>query len=219
MSTIGKNKCEVMLERARLINPEMDAKIFEGGITKENVGDFLEGVDIYVDGIDIFEIEVREFLFAECRRRNIPCVSVAPVGMGASIINFSPTGMSFEDFFGVKGKDPIEKTLRFTLGVAPSLIHLKSLIAREYSNLVQKRVSSTPMGCQMSSGVMGTEVLKILLGRGPVAYAPRGVHYDAYTYRLRKTWIWLGCRNPIFILKLSIMKWVFNRMAKKQNGT
>jgi tRNA A37 threonylcarbamoyladenosine dehydratase len=212
VSTIGKNKCEVMLERALLINPEIEAKVFEGGITKSNLTEFLDGVDIYVDGIDLFEIEVREFLFSECQRRNIPCVSVAPVGMGAAIINFSPSGMSFEEYFGVKGRDPMEKVIRFSLGIAPSLVHLKSLIAREYSNLKQHRVSSTPMGCQMASGVMGTEVLKILLERGPVAYAPTSIHYDAYTYQLKKTRVWWGSKNPLFILKLKIMKWILNRI-------
>ena len=36
---------------------------------------------------------------------------------------------------------------------------------------------STPMGCDLSAGVLGT--LKILLGRGSVPAAPRGLHFDA----------------------------------------
>ncbi|MBL7544491.1 MAG: ThiF family adenylyltransferase [Bdellovibrionaceae bacterium] len=215
MNSLGKNKCDVMLEKALAINPELKTKSFKDGITKANVAEFLDGVDIYVDGIDVFEIETREFLYPECRKRGIPCVSVAPVGMGASIVNFTPDSMTFENYFGVQGKTAMEKIIRFTLGVAPSLVHLKSLIAREYSNITERRVSSTPMGCHMASGVMGTEVLKLLLNRGPVTKAPKIIHFDGYTYKVKKTNMFWGHRNPIFKIKLILFKWIASRLPRK----
>lgn len=141
-------------------------------------------------------------------KRNIPCVTVvAPVGMGASVVNFSPTGMSFEDYFGVRGREPIEKVIRFTLGVAPSLVHVKSLIAREYSNLLGT-CELHPHGLPNGIRSDGNRSAKNSLDRGSVAYAPRAVHYDGYSYALKKSYTWLGYKNPIFQLKLLIFRWM-----------
>lgn len=215
MNTLGQPKCEVMLKRALDINPHVQGKIFTQGITKDNVGEFLDGVDVYVDGLDIFAVDVREYLFAECRRRKIPCVTVAPIGMGASVTCFTPYSMSFEDYFGVDGKSSIEKTVRFILGMSPSFVHVKSLVAREYSNIKEQRAGSTPMGCAMAAGVMGTEVLKLVLKRGPRITAPTVIHYDGYSYKLKKTHTWFGHRNPIFQFKLWIMQFILNRIGRE----
>ena len=215
MSTLGQNKCDVMLKKAQLINPSARIKVFAEGINKKNLSDFLEGVDLYVDGLDLFEIETREYLFEECHRRGIPCVVVAPVGMGASVITFTKHSMTFEKYFGLKNKDIDEKIIRFSLGIAPSLVHLQSLVERKYSNLKLRKVSSTPMGCQMAAGVMGTEVLKLILKRGKVYLAPQVIHYDAYTYKLKKSRTYFGSANPLFKIKLFIMKFILNSLNSK----
>ena len=43
MNSLGKNKCDVMLEKALAINPELKTKSFKDGITKANVAEFLDG--------------------------------------------------------------------------------------------------------------------------------------------------------------------------------
>lgn len=48
MSTLGKNKCDVMLEKALLINPEIRATTFREGISRDNISAFLEGVAIFM---------------------------------------------------------------------------------------------------------------------------------------------------------------------------
>src|SRR5450830_1560758 len=52
MRTIGEPKVEVMAQMARDINPEADIKLFPEGINKDNLPAFLEGVDLYIDGLD-----------------------------------------------------------------------------------------------------------------------------------------------------------------------
>lgn len=215
LTTLGQPKTNVMLAQALNINPEIQSKVFADGITPENVEEFLDGVDVFIDGLDIYAIDVREVVFSKCRKKGIPCVTVAPLGMGAAVTCFTADSISFEDYFGVAGKKSLEKTLRFVLGMGPSLIHLKSLIAREYSDLGNNRASSTPMGCSLAAGVMGTEVLKLLLGRGPITKAPSLVHYDSYSYKLKKSYLWFGHRNPLFRIKLKIMQFILKKMELK----
>lgn len=215
LTTLGRPKCDVMVAKAMDINPEIQSKIFPCGLTPDNVEEFLDGVDVFIDGLDIYAVDIREFVFAACRKKGIPCVTVAPLGMGAAVTCFTPDSISFEDYFGVSGKKSLEKTLRFVLGMGVSLIHLKSLVAREYSDLRNNRASSTPMGCALAAGVMGAEVLKLILARGPIAKAPKLIHYDSYSYTLKKSYLWLGHRNPFFLIKLKIMQIILNKIKLK----
>jgi hypothetical protein len=59
---------------------------------------------------------------------------------------------------------------------------------------------------QLCSGVAAAQVLKLVLGRGKVIAAPRGLHFDAYTNQLTRTWRPGGNRNPIQRLLLRLAK-------------
>lgn len=215
MTTVGKSKVEVLQERAVNINPELNLKVFNQGVNSSNLHEFLNGVDIYVDGLDVFVLEIRELLFKACADRGIIVITVAPIGMGAALISFDPKGMSFKDYFGLSGRSEFEKYCRFILGFSPKFLHLKSLVDRSYANAHQKKAPSLPMGCELAAGVMGTEVLKHLLQRGERLTAPWSIHFDAASYRLKKSWIPFGCLNPWFQIKLKIIQYIINQEEKK----
>ena len=90
MSHLDRSKVDVMTEQALDINPELDIKSFPNGVNQGNVGEFLEGVDLYVDGLDFFALEARRIVFAACARKGIPAVTAAPLGMGVSFLCFMP---------------------------------------------------------------------------------------------------------------------------------
>lgn len=211
MSTIGKSKVKVMKEKALLINPEMQMKVFDSGIDDRNISDFLENIDIYVDGLDVFVLEFRRKIFAECRKRNIPVITVAPIGMGSACLHFSPKGMSADEYFGWDGKPEVEMYARFVLGLAPHFLHLKSLVDRTYANAHNKKAPSLPMGCELAAGVMASEVLKIRLNRGKIFKAPWSYQIDIASLRFKSSWLFAGAKNPIFKLKLKIMLWILNK--------
>ena len=62
------------------------------------------------------------------------------------------------------------------------------------------------MACQLCAGFAATEALKILLGRGRVLSAPRGIHFDAYRYRLTRTWRPGGNSNWMQRLTLALAR-------------
>ena len=215
VSTIGHSKADVLKTEALDINPEANIKVFSDGVTETNIDEFLDGVDLYVDGLDAFQIKMRRVVFAECHRRGIPGTTVAPIGMGAALINFLPGYMSFEDYFGLEGLSKEDQLTHFAAGLAPKALHLPSLIDRSKFNLYEEKAASTPMGCFLSSGVAATEALKILLHRGKVYAAPYAIQYDAYTNRLSRTWMPFGYKNPVFKLKVFLVKTLLRRA---QNG-
>jgi molybdopterin/thiamine biosynthesis adenylyltransferase len=208
-----------MLEQALQINPEIQVTTFPQGLNKENMQAFLKGVDVYVDGLDAFVLDVRADVFVACQLLGIPAVTVAPIGMGAALLNFMPDGMSFEDYFGLSlAKTEMEKIARFILGLTPSGIQTKGMADRSAFKLREKKGGSTTMGCSLATGVLGTEILKILLGRGKVSAAPDGIHFDAFSNQIRRTWMPFGSRNPIFRLKLAIFNRVFMKTREQETA-
>jgi molybdopterin/thiamine biosynthesis adenylyltransferase len=204
--TLGQGKLGVMTQQARDINPELDITGFAKGVTENNLDAFLEGVDLYVDGLDFFAFQARQQVFAKCAEKGIPAITAAPLGMGTAVLNFLPGGMSFNDYFRLDDGPEAEKPLRFLLGLAPTHLQMGYLADPSAVDLANRKGPSTIMACQLCAGVAATEALKILLGRGPVRTAPKGYHFDAYRNKLELTWRPGGNRNPLQRLAIAFAK-------------
>lgn len=214
MSTLGQLKAEVMATMARDIQPEVQIDVWTRPVDAGNVSAFLDGVDLYVDGLDFFAFDARAAVFTACHRRGVPAVTVAPLGMGAALLNFLPGRMCFEDYFGWQGCDDNEKALRFMIGLAPRLLQ-DYLADPRFVDLAQRRGPSTAMACRLCAGIAATEALKLLLKRGQVLAAPRGLHFDAYRCRMVTTWRPWGHRNPVQRTMLAIARRRLRAMASR----
>ncbi|MCE7917209.1 MAG: ThiF family adenylyltransferase [Nitrosomonas sp.] len=210
VSTLGHSKLETMVRQARDINPELEIKEFSDGLTAQNVDDFLNDVDIYIDGLDFFAFQARRLVFAACTERRIPAVTVAPLGMGAAMLNFQPGGMSFDNYFCFDDGSEAEIPVRFLMGLAPARIQMTYLVDPSAIDLGNHKGPSTIMACQLCAGIAATETLKTLLKRGPIRAAPKGYHFDAYRNKLALTWRPGGNRN--------LLQQFFIALAKYKSG-
>lgn len=214
LSTVGHPKAEIMARLARDINPELDIKIFPQGVTAGNLSEFFTNIDLYVDGLDFFAFAAREMVFAACAQLQIPAVTVAPLGMGAALLNFLPRGMTFEEYFRLQGINEDEKALRFLLGLSPAMLQRAYLVDPSRVDLASRRGPSTGMACQLCAGIAATETLKILLKRGKIYAAPHGIHFDAYRNKLVHTWRPGGNNNPLQRIVISIAKRQLSNLNK-----
>ncbi len=203
LSRVGQEKVEVLSEMALDINPELDLKKFSSGISEENIEEFLDEVDIYIDGLDYFAVSVRRAVFAACAEKNVPAVTAAPLGMGAAVVNFLPGQMTFEQYFQLEGHTEREQLIRFLLGLSPAMLQRGYLVHPDAVDFANHKGPSTPMACELCAGMAATQALKILLKRGGVLAAPWGQQFDAYRDKFVKTWRPWGNSNPI--QKLGIM--------------
>jgi molybdopterin/thiamine biosynthesis adenylyltransferase len=195
-----------MAEAARAINPDLELRVFPQAVTAANVAEFLHGVDVFVDGIDAFAIAARRLTFREARQRGIWAVTAGPIGLSTAWLTFSPTGMSFDDYFGLNDAlDPLDQLLAFFVGLVPRATH------RHYMDISQVdpgsgRGPSAGLACQLCSGVAAAEVLKIILGRQPLRPVPWYFQFDAYRQILRKGRLRWGNRGPLQRLKLWLLR-------------
>lgn len=217
LSTLGKAKASVLEKTIHGINPEAEIKNFDQGINDDNLEEFLDGVDVYVDSLDVFALEMRRKVFRRCYEKGIPSITAAPLGMGTAFLVFMPSRMSFDDYFAIVDPSPTasedekeemfaENILRFIVGVAPACLQRHYLAQRASVNFFKKKVPSTCMGISLAAGTLCTNVLKIVLNRGEVICAPRGLHYDAYLNKMVKTWRPFGNRNPLQLYMLRVFK-------------
>lgn len=206
VSTVGQPKADVLERMARDINPGCELQKFPMGVTADNVDAFLDDVDVYVDGIDFFAIDARRLLFARCHARGIPAVTAAPLGIGVSLLYFDPKGMSFEQYFRLEGLPRQEQFARFIAGLSPAMLQRTYLVHPEAVDFGAEKGPSTIMACEMCAGMMGTAVMKLLLGRGGLRAAPWALQFDAYRQRLKLTWRPWGNANPLQQLLLSFIR-------------
>ena len=215
MSALGREKLDVMCAMARDINPGVDLALFQDGVTERNVDAFLDGADLFVDGLDFFAFDARQRVFGRCAALRIPATTVAPLGMGAALLNFLPGRMTFAEYFGLDRCPEEEKPLRFLLGLAPAALHRRYLVDPSFVDLAARKGPSTAMACELCAGVAGTEALKILLARRRVVAAPRGIHFDAYRNVAVRTWQPFGWRGPMRRVVHLIARRQFARMQSQ----
>ena len=206
MSTLGRPKVDVVAEMTADINPDAEIQCFPRGVDASNLERFFRGVDIYLDGLDAFAFEAREMVFAHCAMRGIPAITVAPLGLSAALMNFMPGGMTFEEYFRLAGCSDFEKSIRFLVGFAPSLLHRTYLMDSTRVDLSERRGPSTGLACQLCAGIATAEALKVLLGRGKVWPAPYAIQFDAYRNKLVKTWRPGGNRHPLNRVAIALAK-------------
>ena len=212
MSTVGQTKAEVVARMLRDLNPTAEVDVFGDGVTQANLDAFLDGVDVYVDGLDFFALDARRMVFARCEQRRIPVVTAAPLGMGFSLLVFRPGSTGFESYFRFEGQPEREQYARFIAGLSPAMLQRHYLVAPAAVDFVARKGPSTPMACDLCAGITGTTVLKLLLGRGNVRAAPWALQYDGYLQRLRWTWRPFGNANP---LQRALLRFIRPRLGMR----
>lgn len=206
MRTLGADKSTTLAAMARDINPELDLRVFDQGIGPENTDEFLQGADLYLDGLDFFAVDARRHVFAACARLGIPAVTAAPLGFSTALLCFLPGKMTFEQYFQLEGQPLDEQLLRFFVGLAPGGLHRHALVDPSTIDLAGHRGPSTAVGCELCAGAAATQVAKILLNRGDVPAAPAGLQFDAYSGKLARTWRPGGNGHPLQQLALKLAR-------------
>jgi molybdopterin/thiamine biosynthesis adenylyltransferase len=202
--TLDRPKAATMAEMAQAINPEAEIAVFDRGVNEDNLDAFLEGVDLYIDGLDYFAVEIRRAMFARCAEMGIPAITAAPLGMGTATLVFLPGRMTFEQYFRLADRPRDEQLVRFLLGLAPAMLQQPYLVDPSYLDLPNERGPSTAIGCELCAGVAAAQAVKLLLGRGRVRAAPHSLQFDAFRNRFKHCWLPGGNAHPLQRLKIRL---------------
>lgn len=211
-STTGRNKTTVMAEMAKDIHPSVNLNIFDNGVQPENAERFLKDVDVVVDSIDFFQIKARRLLYKTARNLGKTVVFSAPIGFSATLHIFTPESMSFDAYFDINdGMSPYEQLVAFAVGLCPRGTHWQYMDTNKV-NLASHSGPSIASACDISAGLLTTEILCILLRRRPPKSVPYYVQFDPYRRLYRNGYLMFGNKGPIQRLK----RWYVSRRFRDQ---
>ena len=201
ITTIGRPKMEVMHELALQVNPEAQIKTFGEGVNESNMDEYLDGVDVVVDGIEFFEVEAHRLLIRSAVARGLPVVAAVPVGFGAGMLVFTRNGMEFDDYFAITQAMPLEhKVLLLSLGFAPAGFHIGYVDPASF-DLRNRKGPSFIGACKLCAGMISAQVVTALLWPEELRPAPWFTHFDARLNRFKHARLLMGNRNPVQRLK------------------
>ncbi|MFC3122185.1 ThiF family adenylyltransferase [Agaribacter flavus] len=207
VSTLNRPKCEVLAEMIKDINPLATVKQFPKGVNADNVHEFFDELDIYVDGIDFFALDARKLVYSEAEKRGIPNLLAAPLGMSAALVCFDKDSMGYEEYYRFSTcKDKKEACIKLLMGLAPSATHRNYLVDESTADFDKEKGPSTPMAIKLCSGLLVTQVIKLVLGRGKVYKAPYSMQVDAYNHKYKISKIPFGNNGPIQRIKYAMVK-------------
>ena len=210
-STFGRKKLDVMVEEALDINPNISIESFPQGITEENLNEFLDGVDVVVDGLDFFALETRRMMFKEARKKGVHVVTAGPMGFGCAMLVFDPVkSPDFDEYFAIRpGMDKTEKIVSFAMGLAPRGLHV-GYIDMDQVDLRTGKGPSFSAACFICAGMATVEAVRIILKRPGLNPVPHYVQFDPYRMKFVAGRLLWGNRGPLQRLK---MWWVKKRLG------
>ena len=204
VDVLGQPKVEVVKKLVLSINPGAEVTTFPEGINPENIDEFLQGVDIVLDGIDFFNITARRLLFRKAREHGLYVLTAGPVGYGSSMLVFDPQGMSFDSYFDMRdGLSEDEQLIRFGLGLTPTLMQ-RTYFNPDAVKWNTRKAPSLVTGTLLCANLVSTEALKILFGE-KVHPAPASIHFDPRLRKMKKSFVPFGNKNPIQQVKRVVM--------------
>lgn len=213
--TLNNAKVSVAQDLAKSINPFADLKVFPQGVTTENMEEFLKDVDLVVDALDLYVMDIRIALYELAHKKGIPVITAGPFGMGTAVMAFNPKGMSFNEYFDLNrpGLTVEAKIIRFLAGMTPGLMHRKYLRSPEAVDLFAKKLPSLNIGCFAASAALASMAIEILLDpdNKKIRWSPRGFQVDfnlQKSIRFCRPW---GNRNPLQWLKIKAYHQFFHK--------
>lgn len=212
--TADRPKVEVMAEMAKEIHPDVEIEAFPNGVQPDNVDAFLGNVDAVVDSIDFFSMPPRLLLYRKARELGKPVVFSAPIGFTGTLHVFTRDSMSFEDYYDISDDMSLyDQLVAFAVGLTPAATHRAYMDMRRV-DLSSGAAPSMASACDISAGLLTTEMLVILLERRPPQAAPHYVQFDAYRCIYKHGKLRWGNRGPLQRLK----RWVIARQFREQRS-
>lgn len=77
-SALGKKKAHLVASHILQLNPYADVHVYSDGVNKDNLDEFLDGVDVLIEEVDNLEMKIR--LRIEAKKRKMPVIMATDNG-------------------------------------------------------------------------------------------------------------------------------------------
>jgi tRNA threonylcarbamoyladenosine dehydratase len=174
-STIGQPKAEALKTHLLSINPELEIKVYNEGVSGLNADAFLADADYVIDAIDYFSFSGSLALHRAARKRGLYVSTAAALGFGTGVLTFDPNGLTLEQYIGLpENLSEAEATeLTFPASGYASSLPGYATEERVRSWLAERTIPAVSVGQALGPGVLVSRLVLHLLGRQMPAFAPQ----------------------------------------------
>lgn len=165
MSTIGENKASATTKILQDINPYLTIKTYtKAAESREEIEEFIHGAALVIDAIDYAGFGHKQLLH-DCARDNGQYILSSPIpGFGASLMIFSPDGMTMEEYYNAPSDPALYKNFILSMdSLMPT-----ALIPPVYRDFEQGRIgylSTNGASAQLSGALAGLEAALMITGK------------------------------------------------------
>lgn len=192
-ATVGRHKAEVMKEEFLRINPNLKIESYNHGVTRDNIEELLDGVQIIINGMDKMYASLILERTARAKKLTIVDAWLTPF---ASVFVMTPDSPHWEEFMDLPTqgipleniteelcRKAVEREIEYTF----SHFNPYDIIDRDLVNGIanDKRVRPSMAPVVWLSGVlMANEAMKILAGQPHTDHA--GIFYNQYDHKIMR---------------------------------
>lgn len=174
-STIGKNKAIILAERLKDINPNLNAEVHDRKINHENAEQFVQEVDLVIDGIDFYEVLDMIALHKAAEHKKVPVITAVSIAFGGNCFAFDENSLSFEEYIEYDDSPdfmlPIDKYCPvLPKGATDNLI--KQIIKREVP------IPSISVGQAIACGIVAGQAIQYLAKGQRLVTVPNYVSFN-----------------------------------------
>ncbi len=184
--TVGVNKAEEVGDFISAINPKIDVKVFNQGVTPENLDEFVNGVDLIIDETEFTTHAIGVMVARKAREIKVPNLMAMNVGFGTTVTTYKPDGKSFEEVLGLDTEMSLEEVEKAEVPIENWLPYIPPYVDLDVFAAVAKGEKSAPSvapGVALAAGTAAVQALLNLVdganNRPNPVYAPRSLVLDA----------------------------------------
>lgn len=167
-ATVGLKKAWISAAAIHSVHRGATVRVYEDGVTHDNIDDFLDGADVVLDAIAIEEGWLSVLLGQRARSRGIPMITSIEVGDGCQYTVLDPNSSdpdgTVEAFFGV---DPNEAAhAAMAIGVHSMLSFVPPTFPPELLQALERGVVRTPahaVGVARNASAVARTMRELLL--------------------------------------------------------
>lgn len=172
---VGTHKAVTLAQYFQAINPEIKLEVFTEGVHQDNVGEFLVGADVVIDGIDYTKFIDSVILHQEARKLGLCVVNPGAIGFGVTVLVFGPRTMDIETYVGLKPERLNLKNEAYLPPIEKFCPRLPTYIDPEIAMKAasgQINIPNIIMPQHLGTAISVSEVVMMLLERVPEPQGP-----------------------------------------------
>lgn len=183
LGNIGRSKSQCFVEDALEIDSDVSISVVDGGVSQDNVTDFVSKADLVIDETELTRLEIGAMLSDECCRQKVPVLVVMNVGFAGQVTAYHPSGPGFREMMGIPADEGLEHVAKRHVEFGRCIPYLAPYTDGDVLEAVENGAPLPSITQGVNQAVaLGASQAFLWLTRGVANKRPEPVTYPAVRY-------------------------------------